>query len=498
MKFTNTATLSILITLVCCAQINAQNISTSPYNRFGIGSLLDPSSAHIDALGGSSAAFTDPDQLNLINPAALSQLKNKKVIIETSALGSITNYRSQVLNTSEGIAQFGYLALGMNVAKKSSVLFSLQRMNNANYEFKESAIVPGVGGVNYNYSGKGSFNSVNLSFQRDLSKKLSFGITGIYNFGSIRSFSQSILADSIGGFNAFANRSIRMNDVNVRIGATYLHRFHSKSYLYDRYTSDLNSSSSKRARKAAAKKAEVELLKKEFDQLAQKKQAVWSSKKDSANYQRLRRKLEVKDSVLFSISGVFEPSLNAKSYESFYAYTINSGEVPILNYEDRPDRVVLPSIARLGFSLGSNSNSWKLIADLRYYQFSNFKKLGLSDSVQNSYQLGLGMQWIPNAKTQTNYLKHIVYRAGTSFNSGYINLRNQSISTIGFSVGMGIPFSRPRYSNNKAQKPVSMINIAATMGQTGTLSNSLIRERFFRVSLSFSLTDDWFQRRQYD
>jgi hypothetical protein len=193
MKSINTATLSILLTLVCCAQLNAQNISTSPYNRFGIGSLLDPSSAHIEALGGSSAAFADPDQLNLINPAALTQLKNKKVIIETSALGSFTNFRSQVLNTSEGIAQFGYLALGMNVAKKSSILFSLQRMNNANYEFKESTLVPEVGGVNYNYSGKGSFNSVNLSFQRDLTKKLSFGITGIYNFGSIRRFSQSIL-----------------------------------------------------------------------------------------------------------------------------------------------------------------------------------------------------------------------------------------------------------------------------------------------------------------
>jgi hypothetical protein len=240
-------------------------------------------------------------------------------------------------------------------------------------------------------------------------------------------------------------------------------------------------------------------LKKEFELLSSKKQKIWSSRKDSIQFQRIKQKLEQKDSLILMLGAIYEPSVSASAFESYYAYTINGGsEVPVENWEDRRGRIVLPSTARFGFSLGSSSNIWKIAGDIKYMDFSGYRKFGQTDSLKNSFQFGLGLQWIPNAKSQPNHLKHIVYRVGGYYNSGYLKLRDEAISFWGISAGIGLPFNRPRYSTNKSQKAVSMVNIALSAGQMGTLNQDLIKEQFVRLSLSFSLTDDWFQRRQYD
>lgn len=469
-----------------------------------MGAMQDALSAPVVGMGQTATIFFDADQLNLVNPAALSSLKNKKVVIETAATGNNSTFQSNSFKTQEGLAQFGYLAIGMNVAKKTSVLFSLQRFNNFKYEFNEIATLPGQGNISYGYFGKGGFNSVNLAFQRDLNKHWSIGLNSSYLFGSENSFTQSILADSVGGFDGFSNQTFRISDLGFRIGLMYNYKFHSKYYYDDLYAA-LESKEvdktklSRKLKKYNERQSKLNELKKEYEQLSTKKQKIWSSRKDSIQFQRIKQKLEQKDSLILMLGGIYEPSIKASAFEGFYAYTINNGsEVPVVNREDNRGRIVLPSTARFGVSIGSSSNIWKLAADVKYMDFSNYRKFGQTDSLKNSFQFGLGIQWIPNAKSQPNHLKHIVYRAGAHYNSGYIKLRNEAIDFWGVSAGIGFPFNRPRYSTNKSQKAVSMVNIAVSTGQMGTLNQNLVREKFVRLTLSFSLTDDWFQRRQYD
>lgn len=504
MRFTSTWAISFLLFITFLPLIKAQNISTSPYNRFGLGAVQDAMSAPVVGMGQTATVFFEADQLNLVNPAALSALKSKKVIIETAATGNNSTFESNSFKTQEGLAQFGYLAIGMNVAKKTSILFSLQRFNNFKYEFNETAALPNAGNISYGYFGKGGFNSVNLAFQRDLGKHWSVGLNSSYLFGSENSFTQSVLADSIGGLSGFSNRTFRISDVGLRFGVMYNYKFHSKYYYDDLYASMESKETdkiklSKKLKKYNERQVKLNELKKEFEQLSTKKQKIWSSRKDSIQFQRIKQKLEQKDSLILMVGGVFEPSVRAAAFESFYAYTIDNGsEVPIVNWEDRKGRIVLPSTTRIGFSLGSSSNIWKIAADIKYMDFSNYKKFGQSDSLKNAFQFGLGFQWIPNAKSQPNHLKHIVYRVGAFYNSGYIKLRNEAIDYMGVSAGIGFPFNRPRYSTNKSQKAVSMINLAVSVGQMGTVNQNLIKEKFVRLTLSFSLTDDWFQQRQYD
>lgn len=503
MRFTSTRAISFLLCIAFSHQLKAQNISTSPYNRYGLGAIQDALSAPVVGMGQTATIFFDADQLNLLNPAALSSLKNKKVVIETAATGNNSTFQSNSFKTQEGLAQFGYFALGMNVAKKSSVLLSLQRFNNFKYEFRETTPLPSVGNISNNYFGQGGFNSVNLAFQRDLGKHWSIGLNSSYLFGSETSFTQSILADSINGVDGFRNRTFRISDVGFRLGILYNYRFHSSYYYDDKYAAMAsNNQSTKKTKKLKRyneHQTKLQELKKEFELLSSKKKKIWSSRKDSIQFQRIKQKLEQKDSLILMLGAIYEPSVSASAFESYYAYTINGGsEVPVENWEDRRGRIVLPSSARFGFSLGSSSNIWKIAGDIKYMDFSGYRKFGQTDSLKNSFQFGLGLQWIPNAKSQPNHLKHIVYRVGGYYNSGYLKLRDEAISFWGISAGIGLPFNRPRYSTNKSQKAVSMVNIALSAGQMGTLNQDLIKEQFVRLSLSFSLTDDWFQRRQYD
>jgi hypothetical protein len=43
-----------------------------------------------------------------------------------------------------------------------------------------------------------------------------------------------------------------------------------------------------------------------------------------------------------------------------------------------------------------------------------------------------------------------------------------------------------------------MVNIGLEVGQRGTVTNGLIKEQFFKVTLGFTLNDRWFVKPKFD
>lgn len=106
--------------------------------------------------------------------------------------------------------------------------------------------------------------------------------------------------------------------------------------------------------------------------------------------------------------------------------------------------------------------------------------------------MALGGNFVPEkfASGSNAFLKRINYRAGVSYQSGYINVRNSVIPTAAISVGIGIPVGVGRVS--------SMVNVSAQYGQTGFGSQSLLKENFWRIHFGFTFSDRWFQKFRYD
>lgn len=87
------------------------------------------------------------------------------------------------------------------------------------------------------------------------------------------------------------------------------------------------------------------------------------------------------------------------------------------------------------------------------------------------------------------YLNRIRFRAGGSFDNGYIKLASQRVQNYSLTAGLGLPLS---FYNN------SLLNVSYSYGQQGGVSNVLLRERYHMLTVNLSLNDLWFVKRKYE
>ncbi len=151
----------------------------------------------------------------------------------------------------------------------------------------------------------------------------------------------------------------------------------------------------------------------------------------------------------------------------------------------------LPSELTLGAGLGK-TNKWFLGAEYGRVSASdyNFNSGNSFTEVQydNASQYRLGGFFVPEYNSLTSYFSRVVYRAGLRFEETGLNLSNEGINEFGMSFGVGLPAGR-NFTN---------ANIGIEYGQRGTTNSGLIKENFFKLSISLSLNDKWFLQRKFD
>ena len=87
------------------------------------------------------------------------------------------------------------------------------------------------------------------------------------------------------------------------------------------------------------------------------------------------------------------------------------------------------------------------------------------------------------------YFQRLKFRLGYYYDTGYLAVRDEDISSQGFSIGFGIPFSRRNRSS---------INISYTNLNRGSTSGILVDENIHSVNLNITLKDFWFLKRKID
>lgn len=153
-------------------------------------------------------------------------------------------------------------------------------------------------------------------------------------------------------------------------------------------------------------------------------------------------------------------------------------------------QITMPMKHNLGFSLARGTN-WLVGAELNYASWSDYREGDSNPGFNDSYGFAVGGQFIPDV-TSVRYWNLVEYRLGLKYNRSYLNLANQDINQTALTVGFGFPL--PSLFGNSFYK----INLAAELGQMGSTSNNLVRERYANFTLGFTLNDRWFMRRPYD
>ncbi|MEM9362362.1 MAG: hypothetical protein AAGA43_06990 [Bacteroidota bacterium] len=85
------------------------------------------------------------------------------------------------------------------------------------------------------------------------------------------------------------------------------------------------------------------------------------------------------------------------------------------------------------------------------------------------------------------FYQRIQFRTGYYYDSGYLSIRGENISSSGLSFGLGFPFGRGN---------ASFINISYTNTDRGSTNTILVQEKIHSVNINISLKDIWFLKRK--
>lgn len=208
-----------LLLLSGMKNLSAQNLSTSPYSRFGIGDLINRSTGRSQAMGGLSCGLRSGTNLNLLNPASLNGIDTMNFVFEVAGFAKVTHFATTDLEKTVNNMGFSYLALGFPVTKWWKASVGILPVSNVGYSMTATESHPVMGTINYNFQGSGGVSQFFISSSVSPIPYLSLGATFSYLFGPI-SHSKSLIipADSL----YFSTRSVQtaiIGDINLSYGA---------------------------------------------------------------------------------------------------------------------------------------------------------------------------------------------------------------------------------------------------------------------------------------
>ena len=453
----------------------AQNLTSSPYSRYGIGELNQQGFAQINALGGTFIGLK-PDTaaplfINSANPAAISGIR--LTTLELGGIGIFSEFNNGVKTVNNQTANFAYGSLGFPMGQRGAGCFGLTPYSNVGYSLQSTETVANIGDITYKYSGNGGINKAflgyaiipfkknfyrfqhsaksdslikykktaqykRIKFFKGLLSEFSIGARADYLFGSTNQISSAIYPGSITYYNTRRIRNVSVSDVNAVFG-----------------------------------------LQTSFNI-------------DSVGKRALRQKIKVSFGYFVSLPGL----INAKFNNIIYNYSVNSfgdefAKDTVLFVVNRQNSIRLPLEQGIGVSV-RKGDLLTVAADFAYTYWSQFRYLDAQNDLTNSYRVSLGANFIPNklALGTANYMKRVQYRIGATYNTGSLDIKNTSITNMAITVGLGLPVGLFR--------SFSMVNITAQFGKMGSTNNNLIEEKYVRLIIGFTFNDKWFNKFRYD
>jgi hypothetical protein len=433
--------------------LNAQD--NSPYSRYGLGDLTPGTNIVNRGMGGVSAAYADPLSINFDNPASYSafisyfeqgakKTASGRVLFDVGLNSDNRTLRegNSADKFATGNALFSYMQVGIPVKKNWGLNFGLRPISRISYKIdRNERLYDPVSGL--------PIDSVLTEFTGDggtflatagtgfAIKNLSIGVNFGYLFGKKEYASKRY----------FLNDSVSYNSSDYSTNTSFGHIYANAGIQY-----------------------KIDLSKKMLLRLGA--------------YGNLKQTINARQDILRE---TFTPSQNGDvQLDSVYEQKNVKG------------KIIYPSSYGFGFILEKKADlknnkygGWSVGVDLVQNNWSEYRIYGLTDSVQNSWELKVGTQIRPEPKK--NYFSNVVYRGGFMVGQDYIHVGND-LPTWGLSLGAGFPIAN---YNPSARSQASIINVSLEYIKRGNNSN-LLKENIFRISVGLSLTDLWFVKPKYD
>ena len=427
----------IFVGLVACQMVLSQQLTRSPFSRYGVGDVLNNSTARNEAMGGIGIASNNYFSLNRLNPASYSDLVF--TTMDISGFGQFSTLRSDASSEEEASAGFQNIFFGFPANSKLALAFGFSPYSVVGYDVSSTQDIPyrdTLQQSTVSYIGDGGINQAFLGASTKLlDGKLRIGANLAYSFGNTRYRTQTFNDnDSGGNLLLDLTEEVFVGGFSTQAGFIFEDTLSSKEGPEDILfrigaTADFN----------------------------------------------------------FDLNGDRDIVLNTQGgTQIFTTDTISSTE----------GSIVLPT--QLGFGVNINQiGKWSLGADLRYQDWSTFRSFGEDPGLDTELRVAVGGEWIPNYQS-LKYFPRVHYRAGFFYRNSYVNFNDQTISDIGFTLGFGFPATPSAMDRFNPGRTTSKINLSFTLGRRGSLDTLPLEELYARVRLGITLNDRWFVKRVVD
>ncbi|MCG8411358.1 MAG: outer membrane protein transport protein [Bacteroidales bacterium] len=421
----------------------SQSAVNSPYTRFGIGEIDRNGFNNSRAMGGLTTGLRQNNQINYLNPAALSSQDTMSFIFDIGASGTYNSLKNSSNSLEYKNFTFDHLAFTFPVLKKWWYAgVGITPYSKIGYNIMESSPHPYLKDtLVYNKSlGEGGINQFFVSSSFRIHKNISIGFNYNFFFGNINQYNEAFIEDP----NSYATV---INDKHVL-----------RSSAFDagiQYHTDIN-----------------------------EKYFLVVGLSYSSNV-----KFNSKNTIgTFTTNNFNTKNRNVLDFFGGIMLSSNIGRmdyIDTISLNEQRKTIEIPAKYSIGFSTGIKD---KLIIGFDYSQqdWSNAKTFNSDKNYTLDQKFNLGVEYTPNKDALRNYFKVISYRAGLYFNKNYLKLNNKQINSYGISVGIGMPI----IANTK-------LNISYTYGKKGTTDNRLIQETYSLIGVNLTFYDIWFFKRKF-
>lgn len=368
----------LLVFIAISGTVFGQNNLSSPYTRYGLGTLNNRNTIFCTSMGGLSQAVQMPFVINSGNPASYNAIDTLGFIIDGSMLTVKTISQTESQNQSSNYSSLGYFNVGFTIYKGWKTVIGVQPFSDVGYKITTAGVDAHLGSYTYNYIGSGGLSQVLWGNSLRLMPGLSIGLNTSYLFGTIN-------RQRVEEFSEITN--IGLDTKNK----TYIRGLHFLSGI--QYKKRLNNDYYILAGATAGLKSNIS-----------------------------------------ATDDVFTTTFIMNSVGTHIT------KDTVENYNNKVGTIVLPLTAGGGISFGKEDN-FMIGADFNWQNWSKYTIFDASDSLTDSYQVAIGGMFIPDAQSQKLFQK-IRYRAGFRFQKSYLDLKNTNINEFGINFGLSIPIKK--------------------------------------------------------
>lgn len=368
--------LVLFLLLLVSNQLSAQ--ATSPYSRFGLGSIRSDVFSTNQAMGGISAGYSSTLGINHANPASYSEIAWTTFEVGANLNGNTLRSKDSSYNAFSG--GVNHLAIGTPILRgKMGLSFGLLPFSNVNYNFVQTF----TDTTKFN-SGKGSLYQFYIGTAYKW-KGLSLGINVGYVFGKLDYTKGFEFTDTLGLLNVRNASAMRVNGFIYNIGLQYKTRI-----------------------------------------------------KKRTNENGLRSDINFTAGV-YGASAV-KLTTTTDAYWQRYYYQ-NQNAVTVLDEPDssvnKKGKINLPMYFGAGFTIG-NETWWIAGVDFRYQNWKKYTTPLNNGSLGDSWRISLGAGIVPNIESKS-FLSRVQYKLGGYYGKSEIVYAGNHLSEFGGTLGLSIP-----------------------------------------------------------